>query len=50
VMRAEERARSVPTLGSAIEVRLNKVRSLFVEPGFDPNHLRALLAVLETEA
>jgi hypothetical protein len=50
VMRAEERARSVPTLGSAIEARLNKVRSLFVEPGFDPNHLRALLAVLETEA
>jgi hypothetical protein len=34
--------------GSGIEVRLNVGRSLFVEPGFDANHLRALLAVLET--
>jgi hypothetical protein len=34
----------------AIEVRLNKGRSLLVEPGFDASHLRALLTVLETEA
>ena|ERR1035441_5840113 len=31
----------------AIEIRLNKGRGLLVEPGFDANHLRALLAVLE---
>jgi Transposase len=36
--------------GGAIEVRLNKGRSLVVEPGFDPRHLQALLAALETEA
>jgi hypothetical protein len=35
---------------AAIEIRLHRGRSLFVEPGFDANHLRALLAVLETEA
>ena len=34
----------------AIEIRLNKGRSLLVAPGFDASHLRALLAVLETEA
>ena len=33
----------------AIEIRLTKGRSLFVEAGFDASHLRALLAVLETE-
>jgi hypothetical protein len=33
---------------SAIEIRLAAGRSLFVELGFDPNHLRALLAVLES--
>ncbi|MGC4048142.1 MAG: hypothetical protein QM757_26130 [Paludibaculum sp.] len=33
---------------SAIEIRLAAGRSLLVEPGFDPNHLRALLAVLES--
>jgi hypothetical protein len=32
----------------AIEVRLNSGRSLLVEPGFDADHLRALLAVVET--
>ncbi len=31
---------------SAIEIRLAAGRSLLVEPGFDPNHLRALLVVL----
>ncbi len=34
--------------GSAIEIRLAAGRSLLVEPDFDPNHLRALLAVLES--
>ena len=33
---------------SAIEIRLAAGRSLLVEPGFDPAHLRALLAVLES--
>lgn len=34
--------------GSGIEIRLPAGRSLLVEPGFDSNHLRALLAVLES--
>jgi hypothetical protein len=34
----------------AIEVRLKGGRSLVVEPGFDAQHLRALLRVLENEA
>ena len=33
----------------AIEVRLRRERSLVVAPGFDANHLHALLAVLESE-
>jgi transposase-like protein len=37
-------------VGGAIEVRLNKGRSLVVEPGFDIRHLQALLGALETEA
>lgn len=36
--------------GGAIEVRLRKGRSLVVERGFEASHLRALLAVLESEA
>lgn len=36
--------------GSAIEVRLKGGRSLVVEPGFNANHLRALLAILESQA
>lgn len=36
--------------GLAIEVRLERGRSLMVEPGFDASHLRALLSVLEGEA
>jgi hypothetical protein len=35
---------------SAIEVRLRNGRTLMVEPGFDAGHVRALLAVVETEA
>jgi transposase-like protein len=34
----------------AIEVKLCRGRSIVVEPGFDADHLRALLAVLEPEA
>ncbi len=33
----------------AIAIRLNNGRSLLVEPRFDASHLRALLAVLESE-
>jgi transposase-like protein len=33
-----------------IEVRLCRGRSIAVEPGFDADHLRALLAVLESGA
>jgi len=40
----------VPDRYPAIEIRLGHGRSLLVEPGFDASHLRALLAVLETEA
>ena len=39
-----------PVRYPAIEVRLNNGRSVLVEAGFDASHLRALLAVLETEA
>ena len=34
----------------AIEIRLGSGRSVLVEPGFDADHLHALLAVLETRA
>jgi transposase-like protein len=39
-----------PAARGAIEIRLNKGRSLLVEPGFDTRHLQVLLAALETEA
>jgi hypothetical protein len=45
-----EQSRPASGHGSAIEIRLNKGRSLLVEPGFDAHHLRALLAVLEAES
>jgi hypothetical protein len=45
-----EQRKPAPKHYSAIEIRLNEGRSLLVEPGFDSNHLRALLAVLETNA
>ena|SRR6516162_8590226 len=35
---------------AAIEVRLRNGRSLIVPPGFDANHVRALVTVLEAEA
>ena len=34
--------------GKAIEVRLGPRRSVFVEPGFDAEHLRTQLQVLES--
>lgn len=46
-----EAKRQAPVMRSgAIEVRLARGRSLVVEPGFEANHLRALLSVLEAEA
>ena len=45
-----EAVRPGPANSRAIEIRLNKGRSLAVEPGFDAHHLRALLNVLEGEA
>ena len=45
-----EHRKTAPQLYPAIEIRLNKGRSLLVESGFDGGHLRALLAILETEA
>jgi len=36
--------------GAAIEVRLKNQRSLLVGPGFDANHLRMLLAIVESGA
>ena len=44
-----EQRKPAPEHCPAIAIRLNKGRSLLVEPGFDASHLRALLAVLETE-
>jgi transposase-like protein len=46
---AKAQARPAPDHSPVIEIRLSKGRSLFVEAGFDASHLRALLAVLETE-
>jgi len=37
-------------LSTTIEVRLRHGRSLVVAPNFDTNHLRALLALLESES
>ena len=36
--------------GATIEVRLRNGRSLIVAPEFDASHLRALLAVVESES
>ena len=41
-------SRSAP--GSTMEVRLSNGWSLVVAPGFDASHLRALLAVVESES
>jgi hypothetical protein len=50
-VRSAEAARQLSAPGDkAIEIRLRKGRSLMVEPGFEASHLRALLALLESEA
>lgn len=49
VIGSKAQARPAPGHSTAIEIRLSKGRSLFVEAGFDASQLRALLAVLETE-
>jgi hypothetical protein len=41
-------ARPFPVPRDAIEIRLAEGRCVLVEPGFDPNHLRAVVAALET--
>jgi hypothetical protein len=45
-----KQGKPAPQRYPAIEIRLSKGRSLLVEPGFDAGHLRALLAIVETEA
>ena len=42
--------RPVPSNRGAIEVRLAEGRCVLVEPGFDPEHLRAVMNALETRA
>jgi hypothetical protein len=50
VKESSEQRTPAPKRYPAIEIRLSEGRSILVEPGFDASHLRALLAVLETEA
>jgi hypothetical protein len=50
VKESSERRKPEPEHHRAIEIRLNNGRSLLVEAGFEASHLRALLAVLETDA
>ena len=47
---AKPAARPAPSKRGAIEIRLAEGRSVLVEPGFDPDHLRAVVAALETRA
>jgi transposase-like protein len=49
VKESSEQRKPAPERSSAITIRLNKGRSLLVEPGFDASHLHALLIVLEAE-
>ncbi len=49
VKESSEQRKPAPERYPAIEILLNKGRSLLVEFGFDASHLRALLAVLEAE-
>ena len=50
VKEPSEQRTPAPERYPAIEIRLSRGRSLLVASGFDASHLRALLAVLETEA
>lgn len=45
---AKPAVRSAPWKPCAIEIRLAEGRCVIVEPGFDPAHLRAVVAALET--
>ena len=47
---AKPAARPAPSERGAIEIRLAEGRCVLVEPGFDPDHLRAVVAALETRA
>jgi hypothetical protein len=49
VKKSSEQRKLAPERSPAITIRLNKGRSLLVEPGFDAGHLHALLVVLEAE-
>ena len=40
-------ARPIPSNRGAIEIRLAEGRRILVEPGFDAEHLRAVVAALE---
>lgn len=46
VMRTPDQSALAPS--RAIEIRLAEGRRIVVEAGFDPNHLRAVVAALET--
>ena len=47
---AKPAARPAPPKRGAVEIRLAEGRCVLVEPGFDPEHLRAVVAALETRA
>jgi hypothetical protein len=48
-VQVEKTAAQAPkTHSSAVEVHLAEGRRIFVEPGFDAKHLRAVVAALET--
>jgi transposase-like protein len=49
VKESSAQRKPAPECSRAIAIRLNNGRSLLVEPRFDASHLRALLAVLESE-
>jgi hypothetical protein len=44
---AKPAARPAPTTRGAIAIRLGEGCCVLVEPGFDPDHLRAVVAALE---
>jgi hypothetical protein len=47
VQMAKPAVRPMPAKRGGIEVRLAGGRCVLVEPGFDPDHLRAVVAALE---
>lgn len=44
---AKQAPRPIPPKRDAIEIRLAEGHCVLVEPGFDPDHLRAVVAALE---